>query len=320
MLARSEVVCPQRLLAAARRAPAIRTAIANAGTPIVMESAREATEAGLIEPVFFGLPDDIARCADNLAWDISAFSVVSAGEEGEAASKAAFSAGRGEVAAIMKGHVHTNVFMRALLDKEAGLRTGRRLTHLFHMSVVDRSGELFITDAALNVTPDIETRQAIIRNAVDMAHAIDIAEPKVALLSATEIPTEGIPSSMEAAALTDWAKENVLNAQVFGPLAFDLAVSPASAKIKGISHAVAGQADILVVPDIVTGNALFKMMVHFMGACAAGLVLGAKVPILLTSRADPPAARLASAALASVYQYQRQSETLDDRDVAVRAR
>lgn len=319
MLVKSEVVCPSRLLEAARRAPAIRTAIANAGTPVVMESVREAAEAGLIEPVFFGAPDDIAQCAEALAWDISAFSVVPADGEEEAASKAAFSAGRGEVAAIMKGHVHTQIFMRALLEPEAGLRTGRRLTHLFHMSVADRSEELFITDAALNIAPDIETKQAIIRNAVDMAHSIGIASPNVALLSATEVPTETIPSSVEAVALTEWAKENICNAQVFGPLAFDLAVSPAAAEIKGVSHAVAGQTDILVVPEIVTGNALFKMMVHFMGACAAGLVLGAKVPILLTSRADPPAARLASAALATIFQNQSRSGTIDSQDVAIRA-
>lgn len=304
MLAQTDVVCPDRLLEAARHAPAIRTAIANAGTSVVMESARDAAEAGLIEPVFFGMADDIAKCAEALAWDISAFSIVSAEGEAEAASKAAFSAGRGDVAAIMKGHVHTDVFMRALLDREAGLRTGRRLTHLFHMTVAGKPGELFITDAALNVAPDMETKQAIIRNVVDLAHAIGIAEPNVALLSATEVPTEAIPSSVEAAALTSWAEETIGDARVLGPLAFDLAVSPASAEIKGISHVVAGQADALVVPDIVSGNALFKMMVHFMGACAAGIVLGAKVPILLTSRSDPPAARLASAALVTIFRSQ----------------
>ena len=302
MLSQSEVICPEGLLKTARQAPAIRTAIANAGTPIVMESVRDAVVAGLIEPVFFGEPVGIADCAAKLGWDISDFSIVSAGSETEAATAAALAAGRDEVSAIMKGHVHTDVFMRALLDREAGLRTGRRLTHLFHMTVRDKPGELFITDAALNVAPDLETKQEIIQNVVDMAHAVGIAVPKIALLSATEVPTETIPSSIEAAELTDWAKDNIAGAHIFGPLAFDLAVSPTSAEIKGVTHSVAGRADALIVPEIVSGNALYKMMVHFMGACAAGIVLGAKVPILLTSRADPPAARLASAALAAIFQ------------------
>ena len=302
MLSQSEVICPEGLLKTAAQAPAIRTAIANAGTPIVMESVRDAVVAGFLEPVFFGEPAGIADCAAKLDWDISEFLIVSAKGETEAATAAALAAGRGEVSAIMKGHVHTDVFMRALLDREAGLRTGRRLTHLFHMTVRDKPGELFITDAALNVAPDLETKREIIQNVVDMAHAVGIAVPKIALLSATEVPTETIPSSIEAAELTDWAKDNIAGAHIFGPLAFDLAVSPTSVEIKGVAHSVAGRADALIVPDIVSGNALYKMMVHFMGACAAGIVLGAKVPILLTSRADPPAARLASAALAAIFQ------------------
>ena len=148
--------------------------------------------------------------------------------------------------------------------------------------------------------PDLKTRQSIVENAVTLAHKIGIEEPKVAMLSATEIPSNAIPSSIDADELSKWASSKIPDAQFCGPLAFDLAVSPEAARIKKITHPVAGNSDVIVVPEIVTGNALFKMMVYFMGACAAGIVLGAKIPIILTSRADPPEARLASAALASI--------------------
>ncbi|MGI9381756.1 MAG: bifunctional enoyl-CoA hydratase/phosphate acetyltransferase [Methyloligellaceae bacterium] len=295
------VQCPSFLLDAAAGQAPLRTAIVNAGTPIVMESARDAANAGILEPVLFGDRGDIESCARDLGWDLTGLEVVDANDESVAASEAAFAAGSGDVGAIMKGHVHTNTFMRAVLNKEAGLRTGRRLSHLFMMTAPAREEPLFITDAALNVHPDEETLQVIVANVVSAARAIGIAQPKIALLSATEEATEAVPSSMQAARLNTWAEDNVDDADVFGPLAFDLAVSPASAALKAVSHPVAGNADAIVVPDIVTGNALFKLMVHFLGACAAGVVLGARVPVLLTSRADPPAARLASAALAAVF-------------------
>lgn len=300
MLGKNQVECPQSLLRAARSAPPLRTAIVNAGAAVVMESAYDAASAGIIEPVFFGDRDAIETFASQLDWDISSYQITTTADEESAASSAAAAAGSGDVAAVMKGHIHTDVFMRALLNRNANLRTERRLTHIFHMTVPGREGELLLTDCAVNIHPDVETKKAVIQNAVDLAHAVGLEAPNVALLSATEEQMEQMPSSIEAKTLTDWAKDNVEAAQVFGPLAMDLALSADAARTKGVSHPVAGHADVIVVPDIVTGNALFKMMVHYMNACAAGICLGAKVPILLTSRADPPAARLASAALAAI--------------------
>ena len=300
MLGKSQVECPHSLLNAAKSAGPLRTAIVNAGAAVVMESAFDAANAEIIEPVFFGDSDAIKRHADGLGWDISRYQITPAGDEQAAASAAAAAAGSGEAAAVMKGHVHTDVFMRALLSRSANLRTERRCTHVFHMTVPGRDGQLLITDCAVNIHPDIETKKAVIQNAVDLALALGLSRPKVALLSASEEPMEQMPSSTEARTLSDWAQDNIAAADVFGPLAMDLALSEDAARTKGVDHPVAGRADIIVVPDIVTGNALFKMMVHYMNACAAGIVLGAKVPILLTSRADPPAARLASAALAAI--------------------
>jgi phosphate acetyltransferase len=190
--------------------------------------------------------------------------------------------------------------MRALLGRDAGLRTGNPFTHLFYMTMPGRNEGLIITDAALNPAPDIDIRKAITTNAVSMMRLLGVDRPKVALLSATEVPNPRIPSSVEAAEITAWAKVHLPDAEVAGPLAFDLAVSQHAATLKGVTSPVAGHADIIVVPEIVSGNALFKMMVQFMGACAGGLVMGAKVPIVLTSRADPPVARLASVALATI--------------------
>lgn len=300
MTGAAPVRCPASLLEAARGRPPIRTAVVNAGNDVVMESVRDAAAAGLIEPLLIGDPDEIRRHGEALGFDAGAFMVDPAPDEESAAAQAAAHAASGEVGAVMKGHVHTDVFMKALLNKQYGLRTERRLSHVFHMTAPDRERALLISDGALNTHPDMETKKAILLNAVELAHAIGLSRPKMALLSATEEPTDRIPSSVEAASLRDWARGNVPNADVDGPLAFDLAVSPEAARIKGISSPVAGDADALIAPDIVSGNALFKMMVHFMGACAAGIVMGAKVPILLTSRADPPAARLASAALAAI--------------------
>ena len=303
MSTEAAVQIPTSLVEAAAKLPPMRTAIVNAGTPLVMESAQLATEARILEPVLFGKREDILTSADALDWDVSGIEIVDADDEAVAATEAAFAAGSGDVAALMKGHVHTNTLMRAVLNKNAGLRAGRRLAHVFAMYLPDRQNPLLISDAALNVAPDEETHQAIILNCIDVAQALGVSRPKVALLSATEEPTETVPSSMHAAALSEWAQGEIDTADVFGPLALDLAVSPKSAQIKGISNPVAGHADAIVVPEIVAGNALFKALVNFAGACAAGLVTGAKVPVLLTSRADPPAARLASAALTAVYQH-----------------
>lgn len=294
------VECPGFLLEAARGLPPLRTAVVGAGRDVVMESIRDAHDAGLIEPLLIGDPEDIRTAARSVGFDVDQFTIDVAVGEKDAALKGAAHAGAGRVDAILKGHVHTDAFMAPLLDKTYGLRSERRLSHVFMMTAPAGEKPFFISDGALNTHPDIETKKAIVQNAIDLAHALQIEKPVVALLSATEEITDAIPSTGEAAELRDWAKENVAAADVVGPLAFDLAVSPEAANIKGVLVPGAGHADIIIVPDIVTGNALFKMMVHMMNACAAGIVLGARVPILLTSRADPPAARLASAALAAI--------------------
>ena len=290
--------CPPGLLERAAGSRPVRTIIAGADSAMAMESALAATKAGLIEPVFVGRGPVVLEKAGELGWDIGAFDRhEAAGEHGVAAETARL-AGAGACGAVMKGHVHTDIFMAALLTPEAGIRTGRRMTHAFHMSVAGFERPLIIADAALNVAPDIKTKQAIIENSIDLARAAGVAEPNVALLSATESISEQMPSSGDAAALTQWAAEHLPGVRVFGPLAFDNIVSREAALMKGIDHPVAGDTDIVIVPNIECGNALFKMMVYFMGACAAGLVLGGRIPVMLTSRADPPAARLASAALA----------------------
>ncbi len=291
---------PRALIAKAQERPPVRTAVVNAVNDVVMESVRDAVAERLIEPVLVGAPARIKAEAEKLDFDISAFEIVAAdGEEASAAAGAVLAAGD-TVQAVMKGHLHTDIYMKALLGRDAGLRTGNPFTHLFYMTVPGHDEGLIITDAALNPAPDVETRKAITINAVAMLHGLGVARPKVALLSATEVPNPKIPSSGEAVEIAAWARDNVPDADVDGPLAFDLAVSSEAVAVKGVVSSVAGQADVIVVPEIVSGNALFKMMVQFMGACAGGLVMGAKVPILLTSRADPPVARLASAALASV--------------------
>lgn len=292
--------CPPYLLEAARGFAPMRMAIVNAGSDVVMESVRDCVAAGLIEPLLIGDPEDIKASAKKFEFDAEAFTIDIAMDEQDAALKGAAHAGAGRVDAILKGHVHTDVLMRAVLDKSFALRTKRRLSHVFHMTAPGFDEPLFISDGALNTHPDLETKKTILLNAIDLAHALGNERPHVALLSATEEPSDAIPSSVEAAQLAAWAKENVPGAVVDGPLALDIAVSSQAARIKGITAPVAGRAEIIIVPDIVSGNVLFKMMVHFMGACAAGIVLGAKVPIVLTSRSDPPAARLASAALAVI--------------------
>ncbi len=298
MLCERPFSCPDTLLSGFPNT-AEPMAIVAANSAVVLESARNASARGLIEPILIGSPSIITRLAEEMQWHLGGIRVIPTTSEEEAALAGVSMVRRGEARLLMKGHLHTDVLMRAVLDRYAGLRTGRRVSHVFHMSVPYSRRELMITDAAVNVAPDLQTKIDIVRNATDLARALGQERPRVALLSATELPSNGIPSSLEAAAVMKSLTENGRHDfDVYGPLAFDNAVSPAAARLKGIDHPVAGNADILVVPNIETGNALFKMMVHFMGATAGGVVLGATVPIVLTSRADPAEARLASTALA----------------------
>lgn len=292
--------CPADLLERGGMGVPTPTAVAGATGELPLESARLAAEAGLIEPVLVGEAQRISDLARSIGWDIAGLRVVAAEGEAAAAETAVALARGKEVAALMKGQIPTDVLMRAVVARETGLRTGRRLSHVFYMTAPGRAGAFTITDAAVNVAPDVEARLHITRNAVALHHALGEPQPKVAVLSATEHASAAMPSSLEAAEIVERAADEVDAALVEGPFALDIAISPQAAAVKGVDSKVAGKADILVVPNIETGNALFKAMVYFLSATAAGLVLGAKVPIVLTSRADPPEARLAAAALAAI--------------------
>ena len=301
MLSKVPFEFPSYLTRLAAGLSPLPTAVAGAGHPLVMDSARRATEAGFIEPVLVGDADGIAAIARETGWDISAIRLVAAEGEAHAAETAAALARGGEVAALMKGHVHTDALMRAILTRGAGLRTDRRVSHVFHMTVPGRDRVIHITDAAVNVQPGVAEKLDIVLNAVALAQNLGMAEPRVAMLSGAETVNPAMPSSVEAAEVVRLANNGaVAGALVDGPFGFDNAVSPEAARIKGIDSPVAGRADILVVPNLESGNFLFKQMVYFMGATAAGIVMGAKVPVVLTSRADPPEARLAAAAIASI--------------------
>lgn len=301
MLSNTPFECPANLLDEAEELPPVTMAVAGAGERAVMESARRATMMGLIKPVLIGDGDAVRAIARQMDWNLSKVRIVEAESEVKAAARAVELVHGGEVAALMKGYLHTDELMRAVLDRVTGLRTGRRISHVFQMTIPGRSGTLYITDAAINVAPDVATKLDIIRNAVSLANTLEKYEPKVAVLSATETPSEAMPSSIEAAEVVHLARDGaVTGALVEGPFALDNAISPDAAAVKRIDNAVAGRANILVVPNIETGNALFKAMVYLMGACAAGIVMGAKVPIVLSSRADPPEARLAAAAITAI--------------------
>lgn len=298
----TQVVCPPSLLALAAPMPRATMAIVNAGSPVVMQSVKIAVDENLVTPLLVGDKGNIEAAARKINWDISEFRIVVAADE-ETSAKAAVALARGnEVASLMKGNIHTDQLLRAVINRHLGLRTDTRLSHVFHMSVDNSDAAICITDAAIKVQPSVAIKLDIARNVTKLMHAIDYQTPKIAVLSATEVATPAVPSSMDAAEIVAAARAGeVEGALVGGPFAFDNAVSPAAAKLKRVDHPVAGNADVLLVPNIETGNALFKQMVYFMGAAAAGIVLGAKVPIILTSRANPAAARLAATALASIY-------------------
>jgi len=302
MLSSIPVECPTYLLEKAKPLAPVATAIVNAGAKLPLESARMAAEQGLIEPVLVGDTVAIKAGADALGWDITDVRIVAADGEVEAANAAVALARANEVSSLMKGNLHTDHLLRAVINKETGLRTERRLSHIFHMTLPGSDEAICITDAAINVLPSVDIKLDILRNAVALLHALGTAVPKVALLSATEVPSKAVPSSMDASIIAqEVANGAVPGALVEGPLAFDNAISKEAAKLKGIDSSVAGNVDILLVPNIEAGNFLFKQMVYLMSAAAAGIVMGAKVPIVLTSRADPVSARLAATALASIY-------------------
>jgi phosphate acetyltransferase len=293
----------ERLIAAAKAIPAVSTVVVHPCDESSLRGAVEAAEAGIIKPILVGPAAKIRGTAAKYGLNIGGFEIVDAPHSEAAAAKAVelIHAARGEM--LMKGSLHTDELMRSVTAKATGLRTERRISHVFVMDVPAYADTLFVTDAAINIFPDLEGKRDIIQNAIDLYTQAGFGtSPRVAILSAVETVTTKIPSTIEAAALCKMADRGQITGGVLdGPLAFDNAIDMEAARIKGIKSEVAGRAQILVVPDLESGNMLAKNLAYFAKADGAGIVLGARVPIVLTSRADSPRARMASCAIASLY-------------------
>ncbi|MCK9365634.1 MAG: bifunctional enoyl-CoA hydratase/phosphate acetyltransferase [Metallibacterium scheffleri] len=288
----------QARVALAGHAPLVM-AVVHAVDAVSLGGAVDAAQAGLITPVFVGPEARIRAAAEAAHIDIAPYRLIATEHSHAAAAQAVAMARSGEVQALMKGSLHTDELMHAVVDAQLGLRTARRVSHVFVIDAVNWPTLQLLTDAAVNVFPDLEAKRDIVQNAIDLAHALGMARPKVAILSAVETVTPKIPSTIDAAALCKMADRGQITGGVLdGPLAFDNAVSAAAAKTKGIVSPVAGHADILVAPDLEAGNMLAKQLEYLAEAKVAGIVLGARVPVVLTSRADLPDARMASCALA----------------------
>ena len=300
MLSNKEIVCPNNLLDFAHKKKGVKAAIVNAGKPLPMLSVHDSVNENLIEPIFIGDEKEILKCAEDLNWDISKYQIIHESVENNTAKIAARLASENKIKIIVKGHIHTDILMKEVLRREYNLLGKTRLSHIWHMTLEKKDKPLIITDGALNVLPNVKTKMHILKNVINFSNRIGIERPKVAVLSATEEVLDSVPSSKEAEEITKLAKKENLNADVFGPSAFDNCISKKSAAIKGIKNNVAGMADVLLVPSVEAGNALVKMLIYFCGACAAGVVIGGKVPVVITSRSDEAQARLASIAAAVV--------------------
>ncbi len=300
MLSNKKIICPDNLINIAKKKGIIDAAIVNAGEIFPMESVYKAVEHNLINPIFIGNEKEIKKFAEKLNWDISKYQIINEIDEDSTAPIAAKLASENKVKIIVKGHIHTDVLMKSVLKRDLNLIGKKRLSHVWHMTLEKNDKPFIITDGVVNVLPKLEVKMHILRNAVDFANKIGISRPKVAVLSATEEILESVPSSIDANLITKKAKEENIQADVFGPLAFDNSVSKKSAAIKKIKNNVSGDTDILLVPNVESGNALVKMMIYFMGACAAGVVIGGKAPVVITSRSDEAEARLASIAASIV--------------------
>ena len=300
MLSDKEAQIPNNLLSFAQKSPNLSAGIICANHDSSMESAKKSVELNLIEPIFIGDKNAINEKADKINWDISSYNIINSSTDIEAATIGAELAKDNKIKIMIKGNLHTDILMKTYLKKDFGLIEGKRLSHIWHMTIEKDDKPLFITDGALNVAPRIDVKMHILKNVINFANQINIAKPRVAILSGTEDPIDSMPSSTEAKELMERAIKENINAYVHGPLAFDNAVSPDAASIKNISSEVAGKADILLVPNLETGNSLSKIMVYFMSACAAGFIVGGKVPVVVTSRADSSASRIASIAAAVI--------------------
>jgi phosphate acetyltransferase len=289
----------QRLMRMAAVQPPLRTAVVHPVDILSLSGAAAAARRGLIEPVLIGPLRRIEAAAAEAEIALGDFEIIDVVHSHQAAAVACSLAAQGNAAAIMKGALHTDELLEAVVANASGLRTGRRMSHVFVLDVPSYPRPLLVSDAALNIAPDLATKRDIVQNAIDCAQAMDIFEPKVAILSAVETVNPKMISTVDAAALCKMAERGqIVGGKLDGPLALDNAISLEAAHAKGIYSDVAGQADILIVPDIESGNMLAKQLFYLSDAQSAGIVLGARVPIILTSRSDPEASRLASCALA----------------------
>ncbi len=295
-----------RLLAACAGLPPLPTAVVCPDDPASLEGALQARDAGLIAPVLVGAEAEIRETAAGLERDLSGVPIVNVTGDEEAARRAIALAREGRVRAVMKGHLHTDTLLAAIVRRDDGLRTGRRISHVYVMDLPGIADLLFISDAAINIAPDLEAKVDIVQNAIDLARACGLPEPRVGILSAVETVTPTIPSTIDAAVLSKMAERGqITGGLVDGPLAMDNAVDLQAARTKGIVSLVAGRAQVLIVPNLESGNMLAKELTFLAHAEAAGLVLGAQVPVMLTSRADDARSRLVSCALAQLHDWWR---------------
>lgn len=289
----------EHLIAMAQKEPAIRTAIVHPCDDVSLQSAVEAAKLRLIEPILVGPSPRIRSVAADKGFDISGMELVDAAHSHDSAAKAVQLVSAGQADALMKGSLHTDELMGAVVSRQTGIRTARRISHCFIMDVPGHADALIITDAAVNIAPTLDEKVDIVQNAIDLAHALGAPEVRVAVLSAMETVSAKVPSTIEAAALCKMAdRGQITGAFIDGPLALDNAINPEAAAIKHIASPVAGRANVLVVPDLEAGNMLAKSLSFLAHADAAGIVLGARVPVILTSRADSLVTRLASCAVA----------------------
>ena len=296
----------EHLIATAKRSPALATAVAHPCDETSLRGTLEAAEAGLIIPILVGPKDKIVSLTESLGLSVEDFELIDVPHSQAAADKAVEVVRSGKAELLMKGSLHSDELLAAVAKRETGLRTGRRISHVFVMDVPTHPHTLFITDAAVNIAPDLIAKRDIVQNAIDLYAGLGLGVPKVAILSAVETVNPGIPSTIDAAALCKMAdRGQITGGELDGPLAFDNAISPEAARIKGIKSPVAGVAQILVVPDLEAGNMLAKNLTFISNADAAGIVLGARVPIILTSRADNVRTRMASCAVAMLFAHSR---------------
>ncbi|SEK84807.1 bifunctional enoyl-CoA hydratase/phosphate acetyltransferase [Pacificibacter marinus] len=299
-----------RLIKATADLAPIRTAVVHPCDALSIEGALEAGKQGIIIPILVGPKTKIEAAASEAQLDLSGIEIVDVPHSHAAAERAVAMGREGKVGMLMKGKIHTDELLAPVVDKELGLRTERRMSHVFALDVPTYPKPLLISDAAINIFPDLQTKRDIVQNAIDLALALGITLPKVALLSAVETVTPTIPSTVDASALCKMAERGqIIGGLLDGPLAFDNAVSKAAAETKDIHSEVAGDADILIAPDLESGNMIAKQLIYLAGADAAGVVLGARIPIVLTSRADGVMSRLASAAMAQLFAHAQSGGT-----------